>query len=246
MNFYKSKFYVFITGLFVLIELILLYLILFGDCDKSKVCFSAVAVSFLFMLSLIKIEKKAYLLVIAYVFILISDAILELRYVVTNALIDQEIAVTTFLIAQILISLYMLTKIKNHTVRLVQLSIRIFLMSAGIIATVIVLKDGVNYLALVSVFYIINLFVSLVFSFINVNKFRLFALSLLFFICCDILLGLSFLFEMYLKIEPNSFLHVMVYGKFNYIWLFYCFMLITMPLSVYINSLIDNRIKREK
>ena len=90
----------------------------------------------------------------------------------------------------------------------------------AVIVTVIVLWGRVDYLAIISVLYFVNLLVNVVFAFLQIWKRPFFAIGLLLFFFCDFIVGLRSASSLGYIPLPD-WLHGMVFTSFNFAWLFY-------------------------
>ena len=108
----------------------------------------------------------------------------------------------------------------NATRKRLHLIIRLALSVAGIIVTLAVLGDSADAVAVVSVFYYVNLLLNAAFAFMHVKKNLLLAFGLLLFILCDTVIGLTFL-RSYLTISPESVIYKIIYPGFDLAWAFY-------------------------
>ena len=85
----------------------------------------------------------------------------------------------------------------------------------------IVLGEGADALAVVSVFYFVQLIMSCVFAFINTRRGSLILpIGLLLFLMCDIFVGFGNL-GAYLPIEPGTLAFWLAYPPINMAWVFY-------------------------
>lgn len=100
------------------------------------------------------------------------------------------------------------------------LILRSALSVAIIVITWAVLGDSTDAVALVSMFYYANLFLNIVFAFIQFEKPGLFAIGLLLFILCDTVIGFS-LIDTYLPVAKDSFIYRVIYPGFDLAWAFY-------------------------
>ncbi len=91
----------------------------------------------------------------------------------------------------------------------------------ALILTVIVLKGNTNALSLISMFYFANLTMNLVFAFIQIKLSILFPLGLLFFLLCDILVGLNEMASSFIPIAESSFVYKLIHSGVNLAWIFY-------------------------
>ena len=98
---------------------------------------------------------------------------------------------------------------------------RIVLILAVEAVSVCILKENTDPLALVSMFYYVNLVMNMVESFIQFHRSPLFAIGLVFFILCDTVVGLQVAAGGYLPIPEGSFIHKLIFSGFHLSWFFY-------------------------
>ncbi len=204
-------------GIFMAFELACLSVILFAD-GKIVTAFSFIAVSsaFLFSLIFISFKKENYLTQIALFFTVIADI-----FLVLVKPMNQAIVMTSFSLTQIIYFILLLRQSDNKKLRLASIISRTIVVVGVIIATIIVVKDKVDYVALISMFYYANLIMNLIFAFINFRKNPLFAFGLLFFLLCDTFIGLNVAVGTYINVPETSILYKMAHPNFNWAWLFY-------------------------
>ena len=89
-----------------------------------------------------------------------------------------------------------------------------------LIATCLVLGNNTDALALVSMLYFVNLFLNIVFAFINFKSSPIMAIGLLFFILCDVFIGLLNIGP-YFTIQEGTILHNILYSGIDFAWIFY-------------------------
>lgn len=104
--------------------------------------------------------------------------------------------------------------------------LRIQLWSRGILSvatlavTVAVLGRGADAVALVSMFYYVNLVLNLVFAWTQIPHRILMAVGLTLFLCCDTVIGLAFL-DGYLPVDKASLIYRIIHPGFDLAWAFY-------------------------
>lgn len=103
---------------------------------------------------------------------------------------------------------------KVHVILRVSLSLTVLLI------TIIVLKEKVDALSLISMLYFTNLILNIVFSFIQIKIAPLFAVGLLLFSLCDALIGLDVL-EEFMTIPDGSLIQRINDIDINLAWVFY-------------------------
>lgn len=97
---------------------------------------------------------------------------------------------------------------------------RFFASTVAILATLIVLRESIDAVAIVSMFYYANLLINIVFAFLMGKRMRIFAIGLLLFVLCDTLIGLSCL-DAYMTIPADSVIYWMIHPGFDLAWAFY-------------------------
>lgn len=86
---------------------------------------------------------------------------------------------------------------------------------------ILILKDNLDLLAVISVCYYVNLIMNMVAAFLQFRKNPLLAIGFVFFIMCDTVIGLQVASEGYLPIGEDSLLHRILFVDFNIAWVFY-------------------------
>ena len=109
---------------------------------------------------------------------------------------------------------------ENKTRRIVHISLRAGLSAIAVIATLIVLGEKADAVALVSLFYYANLAVNIIFALAEFKKHYILAIGLVLFLLCDTVIGLT-LIGGYLTIPADSFIYKIIYPGFNLAWVFY-------------------------
>lgn len=211
-----------INATFVLAQLILLYLILWGKTfDTDVVCFITVCLACLHGGAFVILKKRGYFCLVALVFTVISDVFLVLRYTSTGAYMDQAIAMTTFSVTQLSYFFSMLVLTKSKKLKLVHILVRAFLSIFAVVLTLIVLKKDANYMLCITMFYFANLVLNAVFAFIKFKQHGAMAIGFVFFILCDVLIGLSIALGSIIIVPETSILYTVTFSGFNFTWLFY-------------------------
>ena len=223
-----------IHGVFVAIQIIITCIFLFAEMSSrtfSALNFSVVAIAFVHAIIVSGKSPHKIIFLTAMLFTVISDVFLTLRYTKTGSYTDQVVAMCTFSVTQICYAIYLFLQSNNKKVKIANVIVRAILSIAVIVATVVVLKDDVNALAVIAMFYFTNLIINALFAFIEFKNNPLFAVGLLFFIFCDILIGLGIAMEMFITVSQTSFIYKMVYG-FNHGWMFYSISQTLISLSI--------------
>lgn len=212
-----SKKNLILTAIFVALQVALLSLILTTKKPYSFYLeFTSVAMCFIFCFLFTNADKSMWLVRAGLLFTVISDFCLEIL-----SPIQQAVAMTTFSVAQILYAIKLQLNIKSEKRGLVALILRAVIIALVEGITIVVLKDKVDYLALVSMFYYANIIFNLVLSFIEFKINPLFALGLVFFILCDTIIGLNVAIPTYITVPATSIIYKILNLNFNLAWFFY-------------------------
>ena len=218
---------------FIIVELILYCCIISGvlvvPCE-----FASVVVAFLFSLIFLSFKHNKYLTQLGLLFTVIADIFLV---VISNRV--QSIAMTSFSIVQILYFVQLLLNSDSKLQNKLNIIIRGVLIIVVEIVAIIILKEKVDYVSLISMFYYVNLIMNMIFAFIQVKKDCLFAIGLLLFLLCDTFVGFQMAFDIYIFISHNSFIYKLFTFPFNFIWFFYLPSQTLIALSLLKNKIID-------
>lgn len=217
---YKSPLRQIYAAAFSAIEFTLISLILFSALPKTELCYSAVAVAFIFALPFLNenIRENAYILA-ALFFTLIADFFLVIKYGATHEYVYQCLGVSAFFAVQFCYFLY-LYKVRGKGRFWLRLFIRLAISLAAAIVSVIVLKKSSNYLSIISVVYFTWLVINIVVSALSFKKTWLLFLGLLFFAFCDLWVGLQNANGVFFTI-PEGIIYSIVFPPFNAVWLCY-------------------------
>ena len=211
-----------LTALFVAVETVLYYLILTsGGQLLIRSEFSAIVLCFLFALSMAR--RDTILLVVGLAFTVCADFCLVLCDP-----IEQLWGMVFFSCTHIFYWL----KLQRIQFRKGLLIVRIALILAVEAVALLILKENTDPLALVSMFYYVNLAMNIVESFTQFRHNPLFAIGLVFFILCDTVIGLQVAAGGYLPILEGSFVHKLIFSGFHLSWFFYLPSQVLIALSV--------------
>lgn len=122
-----------------------------------------------------------------------------------------------FLGAQTLYAFYLHRNQKSRPLLL----IRIFLTVVAALIAILVLKEKLDALALVSVCYYANLIMNMVAAFTQWRRNKLLPIAFVLFILCDTIIGLQVASTGYLPIAEGSVLYKLIFSGFNTAWMFY-------------------------
>ncbi len=92
--------------------------------------------------------------------------------------------------------------------------------AAAIAVTLAVLRENADAVAVISMFYYVNLILNAVFSMFSFKKNMLFSIGLALFVLCDFVIGFSFI-GTYLPIAENALIYKIIYPGFDLAWAFY-------------------------
>lgn len=203
--------------IFSIIEIILLGFVLFGISPYRRYCsYGTVCLSFAFSLCFISYKNKNYLIQFALFFTIIADF-----YLVLLKSDEKLIAMISFSIAQIFYAAEIHKKTIKEKPRKIFLYFRIFAILIAEFLCFVVLKNKVDFLSLISLFYFANLLITTAQAFYNFKHSKLFAIGLLLFILCDIVIGLQGLFTMYFDLNSNLLIYKIIFSRYNLAWHFY-------------------------
>lgn len=196
---------------FLIAEAILYYFVLTAGGDIFTVCaYTGIVLCFLF--ALLFGVKNDPLIVAGLACTVGADFCL-----VVCSPIQQLWGMVFFLGAQSFYAAKLYLNQKNRTLLL----IRIGLIVAIEMVAIIILKDKLDALAVVSVCYYANLFMNIVTAFTQWHKNKLLPIGLVAFILCDTVIGLQVAAGGYLPITEGSALHDFLFMDFNLSWFFY-------------------------
>lgn len=202
--------------LFFIIEAALGVMIQFTSGDTERIlCFGSVLLAALFALFAAKKNRCAVLTVVGLIFTVCADVFLVLL-----ADGDKLVAMYLFSIVQLCYFIRVFIENKNGKIRSKHIVFRIELLFIAFILTLAVLGDSADALSIISMLYFANLFVNILFAFRNFKKAPIFAIGLLLFAFCDVLVGFTML-DLYLPVSETSIIYKLTHTEINLIWAFY-------------------------
>lgn len=200
-----------LTISFLTIQLILYYLILTTSGDLlTTCCYSAIVICFIY--ALINFKRYDPLILAGLLFTLAAD-----YFLVVCSPIQQLWGMLCFTVTQTLYAIRLHIGNKNKWI----LYVRFGLIAVAELATVIILKDKLDALAVVSVCYYADLIVNIATAFSTFRKNKLFAIGLVLFLLCDTVIGLQVAANTYLPIAEGSLLYQIIFMDFFLSWFFY-------------------------
>lgn len=196
---------------FLSVEFVLYVLILTAGGDLLRWS-SYISIVLCFLFALANSRKDNRLLVAGLFFTVLADFFL----VVCNP-IEQLIGMVFFVFTQLCYCFYL----HRNVSRKVSIVIRLVLSVIAEVICFAVLKDNVDALACVSVFYYVFLIMNIVDAFPFRKEKPLLPWAFLLFILCDTVIGLQVMSSGYLPITEGSLLYNILYCDFNLAWFFY-------------------------
>ena len=197
-------------GCFLIAEAILYYFILTAG-GQTLVVTSYLAIVLCFIFALQSIKRNPWI-----VAGLACTVGADFCLVICNP-IQQLWGMVFFLGAQTLYAIHLYRKQPNKPILLT----RIVLTAVAAVVTVIILKDNLDALAMVSVCYYANLIMNMVAGFAQWRKNKLLPIAFVLFILCDTIIGLQVAAGGYLPIAEGSLMYNLIFSGFNAAWMFY-------------------------
>lgn len=217
---------------FICIEFVIYLLILTNKTPYTRsFCYLGIIVSFIYGITFLTHihDKRVRYIQIGLLFTLIADF-----FLVALGGLYKEVAMLSFSITQISYGLFLLEQAKYPKIELI---IRATGSLLTLVITFIVLKDSLDFLSLISMFYYFNILYNMVTSFFN-SPTLLFKIGLVLFVCCDTVVGFESL-SGYLNIASGSIIDRIINIDFNLIWFFY------LPSQVLISYSLNDIAKNE-
>ena len=209
--------------LFLIAECILYYFVITANGMTFTVtAYSGIVLCFLFALAMG--VKNDWLIVAGLACTVGADFCL----VVCDP-IQQLWGMVFFLGAQIFYAVSLYRKQKNN----VLMAIRIGLSLVAVVIALVVLKENVDALALISVCYYANLIMNMVTAFTQWDKCKLLPIGFVLFILCDTIIGLQVASGGYLPIAKDSALYDLLFNSIFTSWMFYLPSQVLIALSAY-------------
>ena len=192
-----------------------IFVFVYACPEYDKASYAATCLAFVFAFFYAKKDARIWLTIAALMFTVVSDYFLVLRMP-----FDQPLAMTTFLAAQLCYATRLMLN-ENKKLRIVDIVLRVSLSVMMIIVAKIVLAESFDYLSSVSLVYFVNLFLNVIFSFIQFKKSPILAIGLLLFMFCDIVVGLNSSIGVYIDVPPSSIWYIIAHTPFNLANIFY-------------------------
>lgn len=198
--------------IFILISLILYILFIFFSDHVPVIELEYIGILLCLGMSFFIKGKYQILMRVALIFTAISD------YLLLFTDVSYQISVLIFSIVHLIYGYKLLTYNFNKVYLLIRIGL--------IVLTEVILLAifGFDFLLVVAAFYFVNLLINVIFSFLYFPKNYLFAFGLLFFLCCDLFVGIRNSGN-YLNLPPYNF-------GIDPIWLFYFPAQVLLTLSI--------------
>lgn len=202
--------------LFFVIEAMLGVAIQFASGSIEPIlCFGSVAFAALFAVFASKKNVCGILTVIALIFTVCADVFLVL---IPEG--DKLIAMCFFSFVQLFYFARVFIENKMRSIRKAHIIVRVEFLSLAFLLTVAVLGAKADTLSIISVIYFANLIVNIIFAFVNFKRAPAFAIGLLLFAFCDVLVGFSML-DIYIPLSETSIVYKLTHSGVDLIWAFY-------------------------
>lgn len=203
--------------LFLIIELVLFVLIQIPDQEYFSIfCFLSVGVTWFF--ACLNFKKSLHnILIIAGLFATLCADV----FLVLFDPINQIMGMVFFNIAQIIYFVLIFSKANSKREKVVHLIVRACALVLMLIICWLVLKEKTDFLSMISIFYITNLVLNIVFSIVHERKVSLFSIGLILFLMCDLLVGFQMAMDVYLNISQNSLIYKIIHSEIKWAWVFY-------------------------
>lgn len=204
------------VAVFAAVELILAILVQTTGGDIcTAVSYAAVVLACLYCILFAERTPRYALTQLALVMTVCADL-----FLVVIRPVYMECAMCFFSVAQLAYAARIHLEQQSEKIRRVHLGVRIVTAVISVVAVSLVLGASADFLAVITVFYFLNLIENTVFAFLNIKCGWLLPLGLLLFIGCDLFVGFANL-DLYFAVEKGSFLYSLAHPGFNAAWVFY-------------------------
>lgn len=230
----NKKTLLFSSALFISVEILLSLLIHKAHGDANRwVSYLSVVLACGFVI-LFAERSRIYLMTqIGLIMTVCAD-----YFLIMLPKLEQFAAMVFFSVAQIAYFTRIILSTETKRERKVHVIFRIALSLISVILTFVILRQSADEVSVISMFYFANLVTNIIFAFAHFKNDYLFAIGLLLFACCDVLIGFSFLGN-YLELSPGSLAYKLAHPGMNLAWVFY------VPSQILIAlSLLPERLKK--
>ena len=203
------------VGIFLAVETTLGILFQTGHGNGAHLRYATVVLACLFFALFLERTWDYLLIQLALVATVCAD-----YFLVLPASPNQLPGMLCFSVAQLSYAACLALSEKRPRYFRLHLWLRGILSVVALAVTVAVLGKGTDAVALVSVFYYVNLILNLIFAWTQLPGRILMAVGLTLFLCCDTVIGLSFL-DGYLAVDKTSLIYRIIHPGFDLAWAFY-------------------------
>ena len=216
----SATFWVFLP-MFLGTELCLwLAILFFTNGTATRLCsFFSILLAFIFALRFFKPNGDILLLCSALLFTVGADIFLVLPKKLEYGF--QVAGTSLFCVTQIFYFIYLFKNTESKNMRIAHAIVRASAVVIAEIAVICVLQEDLDFLSVLSLFYVANLAVSVAFAYTQGLKRLPFAIGLTLFLCCDLFVGFSVAIGTYIQVAESSWLYKLVFSDFNFVWFFY-------------------------
>ena len=216
MNIKANKWLLIATGAFLSIEALLGFLLQTAHGRAVAIYSYASILLACTFCAVLALKSRAYLFTqLGLLFTVGADF-----FLVYLPVARQLPAMLLFSLAQLCYFARLIADDSRQNRRRVHVFCRVGVCLLVLLITALVLGSSTDALALVSMFYYANLALNIIFALLLTERPPLFAVALVLFLCCDTLIGLSFL-NAYFSIPESSFIYRLIHPGFNLAWAFY-------------------------
>lgn len=207
---------VFITT-FIALQITFLCLILWGPEQYVNIFeFVSVVNAFLFSLLFICKSKSVVLTEIALLFTMLADLFLEIIKPM-----NQLVAMILFSVVQLAYFARLFMEIQSKKWKIINIVARIIIIIIAELVAYLVVKEKLDLLSIVAMFYISNLLLNIILAFAEFKKSPFLAIGLLLFLGCDIIVGLQVSIGTYFYVSTDSILYKIAFCPVNITWICY-------------------------
>lgn len=219
-------------AILILVESVFFYFILtLPISEKYTVRYLSIVIAVAFSLIFLKVDKKLAFVSLGFLLTALADYFLAY----SNPIREIE-GVSVFCFVQLSYFLYLLLEQTSKKARIIHIILRIIVVLIAQICLHVVVGSGVDKLSTISLFYIANLVVNVIIAFSLGKEHRLFAIGLLLFLCCDIVVGLNSAIGVYINIPRDNFFYKLAFSNFDFAWLFYLPSQVIISIFIAINN----------
>lgn len=225
-------------AIFIAIQAVLYYFMLFDSQGYFNIiAFVSIVLNCLFAFAFILFRKNTVLINVGLAFTVVAD-----YFLVAAEPTNQSLGILAFSCVQTCYAAFLFFVERNRTVRKTGVVLRIVSVVVVEIVASLMLGNKTDLVSILSVYYIVNLAINIVFAFLLGKSDLLFAIGLCLFIVCDLFVGFSSAAGVYFNLLPTSLLYKIVFVDFNIIWLFYAPSQVLIALYVAIKNYGYNKI----